>query len=935
MLRTVVLRCAACSGVSRLSTILSYQNTIVLIYYDASELIRRSSIIDSLWPFASHEVRLYQIVQPCLNLGGPHVLSAAPLAQGPGYYLDLANINYYAAGGEPPPTWYGTAAKELGLSGLAQREHVERLCAGFHHETNKSLVRNAGKDTRNPGHDLTFSAPKSVSVLWAMADPALRKAIEIKHEQAVKAALDFIEQRAGFARVGKDGETLVKAPLLFCLFEHGTSRAKDPQLHTHALCVNLTVHEDGRTTAIDSTHLYHWKMAGGAVYRAVFAPLIQELGFEVVQRRIGSSIGFEIKGVPQPLIEEFSKRKAEMDELITLRAGSLDAASAKYAALIALETRRTKDTEVPRAELLREWQAVGREFGFDLEAFYDLRVPVERLTPEQVAERKEVIFQDAVKTLSEQLSHWNEAELTKAVVERAVGLIAADEALGLVKEKLGSDELVAIGTLVTDAKGGTRYIDRTEMRYTTPEILRLEEAMLQDVERIVQGPDSSVSSERVERALRETPRTLDPEQKEVVRWLTSGPGVRLLSGVAGSGKTWTLETCREIWESEGREVIGATVAAKTAKRLERGTGIKSGTLDGLLNRLDRGEVSLDGRSVVVVDEAGMVGTKHMARLSKYLADAEGSRLVLAGDRVQIQPIMAGGPFRYMGDALKEAELTTVRRQNEPWQRQAVTDFRAGNSQEAIDAFRQRGLVHIAKTRTQAMAELVEQWKADGGIFKPDSVLMLASLNCEVKQLNVLAQAERIRAGEVDGEKKIHANGVNFHPGDRLQFLLNSKPLGVSNGDGGTVVDVDPDRKKIRVRLEDDDREIDVAFNRYQPEKLRLGYASTTFKAQGATLDHVHVLLGGMFTDRHMTYVQASRSVFSTHLFCDKDTAGKELADLVRAAARERPKTMAHAIVDRPAGQVEHSISDDPRHGVKREQSQDQGHRHDHGPSLSL
>lgn len=152
------------------------------------------------------------------------MLSVAPLAQGPGYYLELANINYYAEGGEPLPTWHGTAAKEFGLSGTAERSHVERLCSGYHHETEKGLVRNAGTPERNPGHDLTFSAPKSVSVAWAMADEALRKAIGIKHEEAVREALDFIESKAGFARIGKQGQELVRAPLLFALFEHGTSR---------------------------------------------------------------------------------------------------------------------------------------------------------------------------------------------------------------------------------------------------------------------------------------------------------------------------------------------------------------------------------------------------------------------------------------------------------------------------------------------------------------------------------------------------------------------------------------------------------------------------------------------------------------------------------------------------------------------------------------
>lgn len=859
------------------------------------------------------------------------MLSIASLSRGPGYYLELANINYYADGGEPPPTWCGTVARELGLSGLAQREHVERLCSGYHHETGRGLVRNAGEESRNPGHDLTFSAPKSVSVAWAMADEALRKAIAIKHEEAVKTALAFVEAKAGYARVGKGGQELVRAPLLFALFEHGTSRAKDPQLHTHALCINLTVHQDGRTTAIDSTHLYHWKMAAGAMYRAALARGLQELGLEIERRRIGSSIGFELKAVPAALVEEFSKRRAEIEAILMLRAGSLDAASPEYAELIAKESRRSKDVEKPRGELIAEWQAVGREFGFDLEEFYARRVPLERPAAEELAERREEIFRDAVGVLSEQLSHWNEAELTKALAERSAGLLTAQQVQELAYEKLQGRELVRLGTLVTDATDGpnTRYIDRTEMRYTTAEILRLERGMLENVERIVGGRDSSVPADRIRRALEGSDRPLDSEQKNAVEWLCSGPSIRLLSGLAGTGKTWTLETCHDLWKREGRRVVGCSVAAAAAERLQEGTGIESGTLDGLLNRLERGKFALTSNDVLVLDEAGMVGTKHMARLIDHLAASDGARLVLVGDAKQLQPILAGGPFKYLAETLGEARLSTIRRQDAQWSRDAVRDFESGRSHEAVAAYVERGCFHLADSRPQAMAQLVEQWAKDGGVKHPESVLMIAGLNSEVKELNLRAQAERIRAGEVDAEKKIYANGVYFHEGDRLQFLKNSRPLGVSNSNMGNVLAVDPDGGRLRVRL-DDEREIDVAFNRYRPEHLRLGYASTTHKAQGATFPHVHVLMGGMYSDLHMTYVQASRSKISTHLFCDKATAGPELADLVRAAARERPKTIAHAVGDGGRREVEREPREENRLAVRPEPTL---HRH-HGPTLS-
>ena len=366
------------------------------------------------------------------------MLSIAPLTNGPAYYLELANINYYTAGGEPPPVWHGGVAKELGISGVAERGHVERLCAGFDHLTGEALVRNAGKESRNPGQDCTFSAPKSVSLAWALGDEAVRKAIEQTQLAAVREALNYLEDKAGLARVGTDGQVLAKCPLLFALFEHGTSRARDPQLHTHALCINLTVHPDGRTTAVDSTYLYHHKMAAGAIYRAALAEGLQQLGFEVEKRRIGSSIGFELKGVPPPLVEHFSKRRAEIEKELKLRAGSLDAASPRYAEMVTKETRRTKDTEKPRGELLKEWQEVGRAFGFGAEQIELERRPYVPLSAQEVDARKEAIARDAIRALSEQNSHWSEADFAKAIAERATGQTSVRATRELIEEALHS-----------------------------------------------------------------------------------------------------------------------------------------------------------------------------------------------------------------------------------------------------------------------------------------------------------------------------------------------------------------------------------------------------------------------------------------------------------------------------------------------------------------
>ena len=360
-----------------------------------------------------------------------------------------------------------------------------------------------------------------------------------------------------------------------------------------------------------------------------------------------------------------------------------------------------------------------------------------------------------------------------------------------------------------------------------------------------------------------------------------------MSGIAGSGKTTTMLTCAEVWQQEGREVLGCALAGKAATKLQKETGIQSGTLASLLWRLDHGSLSLASKTVVL-DEAGMVGTKDMAKLISHVREAKDARLILLGDAKQLQPINAGGPFKFLGDLLGEKRLTVIRRQNLPWQREAVAALERGDAEESLKAFIQNKCFHLAESREQAMAKLIEQWKKDGGIEKPESVFLLASTNAEVTAINRDAQAARIEAKLVSAEKKIFANGVFLHEGDRVLFLKKSKELGLDNGEMGTVVRADEASGKIIVRLTDQGREITVNPARYSAKNLALGYAATTHKTQGETISHVHVLMGGPMTDAQLGYVQISRSKISTHLFCDKATAGgPELSDLIRSLGRER------------------------------------------------
>ncbi len=288
------------------------------------------------------------------------------------YYSNLAREDYYTNGGEPPGKWFGEGARMLGLGERVERADFRTLLDGYSPDGERRLVQNAGKEDRQSGWDLTFSPPKSVSVVWACVDQALSMEIVRAHHQAVEAVLGDLERTALFTRRGKAGSRQEPAGMVAAIFEHGTSRAQDPQLHSHALILNVGIREDGTTGTILSRPLYERKMMAGEEYRRGFGARLEQIGFSILWREKHE---FEIAGVPQALCEEFSKRRAAIEKYLAEH-GLSSAVAAKIAAL---ETREAKQVR-PRRELLESWRGTAREYGFGAREIDQLLAGKERET---------------------------------------------------------------------------------------------------------------------------------------------------------------------------------------------------------------------------------------------------------------------------------------------------------------------------------------------------------------------------------------------------------------------------------------------------------------------------------------------------------------------------------------------------------------------------
>jgi conjugative relaxase-like TrwC/TraI family protein len=830
------------------------------------------------------------------------MLSVAALSGGQGnYYLALARDDYYLKGGEPPGRWLGEGAERLGLTAQVDGPALKHLLRGFSADGSQPLIQGAGSPKHQAGWDLTFSCPKSVSVLWSQAEPDTRKTIQEAQAAAVREALDYLQEAAAFTRRGKGGRTKERTELVVATFDHGTSRAQDPQLHTHCLVLNVGVRADGSTGTILSQPLYAHKLAAGAVYRAELSNQLEKRLGVVLERR---QSWFEVQGVPASLVEDFSKRREQVEKALAEHGAS----GAKAAAKLTLATRQAKE-HLPRAELLPTWQEVGRRHGFTAENANALLL---RQGPRQdLAGRVGNCIQAAAARITRHDSHFPERELVRRAAEEAQAMgIPASALRHLVKQELArSPEFVCLGR----ANG--------EIRYTTREMLALEKKLLAQVGELKNLPSAPVA----EQTIRSVEEPLSAEQKQALRHLTqSGGRVQVVSGMAGTGKTSTLRAAREAFEREGFEVVGTCLSGKAAEGLEEGAGIRSSTLARLIGmpevgfrgELDKGPldtlkdharqvrraaqgkstwpvepVRLTPKTVLVVDEAGMVGTRQMERLTEK-ALAAGARLVLVGDEKQLQAIDAGGPFGSLGDRLGRATLTDIRRQREPWAREAVKQIAGGDARAALREYAGRGLVSVSEDRQEAMQTLVKAWKREGA-GNPRDNLILASNNAEAGQLNRMAQAQRMVAGGL-GKGALRVAGSDFHRGDRVLFTRNSKRYRVQNGSLGTVTEVDAANGILTVKLDQGKLAV-VPVQDYT--HLKLGYALTTHKAQGATTENAYVLLGGPSQDRELSYVQASRARGTTRFYLDKLEAGDDLRDLCKQLERSRQKNLSHDLLE--------------------------------------
>jgi conjugative relaxase-like TrwC/TraI family protein len=869
---------------------------------------------------------------------------------------------YYSAYGTPPGTWLGT-----GLAGLADGRGIpegsfvtpvqmERLFAnGEDPAKGTALGRSphvyADGDPRRPvaGFDFTFTAEKSVSVLWALADPSTREVIYACHRQAIADVVALIEREVAKTRIGTNGVAQVDVRgVVAAAFDHWDSRANDPNLHTHVVIANRVQGPDGKWRTLDSRAALKAVVAMSERYDALLADHIAAglgVDWEYRERGPGRNPAYQLAAVPPELVAAFSRRSAAIDaETDRLIETYLQAHGRRPDAVAVLRLRQqatlgTRDAKVVHSleDLTSQWHVrAAKVVGASAGAWAARALAVTPSVDPTVPERPDIVVADAAEAvlalLTSKRSTWTrwhlDAEASRALkAHRFARSDARDVATAMVAEEvarrsvlLTPPEVAPTPTALRRHDGSSAFRPHRSERYTSQRLLDAE-ARLLAAGRDRNGPALATAPALAPGAL------FDDQADAVAAITTSGRVVDVLVGAAGSGKTHALAALRAAWESEHGpgSVVGLAPSAAAADVLAQSLGIGcENTAKWLvehdaepdrLRRIDRARAALHAApdaatartladhlarlsaqverwrfhpgQLVILDEASLAGTLPMDRIAACVGEA-GAKLLLVGDWAQLSAIDAGGAFgllaRDRGSGV--SELGAARRFAHAWERDASTRLRVGDA-SCLDDYDSHDRLSAGDHPAMVDAAYLA-WAADeqAGLRS----LLIAGDRDTVRSLNERARAELVVAGAVEPNGTVLRDGLVAGVGDRIVTRRNDRHLGigegwVKNGDTWTVI-ARHDDGALAVRREAGGPAV-VLPAAYTAEHVELGYATTAFRAQGATVDTAHAVISGASMTREVLYVALTRARQSNRAYVCTDVLPEPLQGFADVAPTSR------------------------------------------------
>ena len=725
--------------------------------------------------------------------------------------------------------WAGKGAEALGLSGPVDPSIFKDILEGTVPDGSGRRLGRPEKDgsiAHRPGRDLTFSAPKSVSLVALLGDDAN---VVAAHDAAVKRTLAWLEATTIQTRM-KDPETgrlahMGGQKMVTATFRHDTSRNLDPQLHTHAVVANMVQSDDGKWRTMSNETLYTRKMLTGMVYRSELARGLEELGYRVEKTHADGR--FEIAGVSRAVIEAFSTRRAEIEAAMHERGLGDPGSNPHMAERAALMTRAHK-RDVDKEAIHENWREQAAAFGFSADTVTGAareRRAMEANHREQVGESSAQHSaggsREAEKTGGRE--ELREGEPARRAVSWATAHISEREAVFARSDLLAAALAWKPGAVSVEGAGkAIDALQREGRLHAAPGFLggdglTTDTALADERETIGlmrHGRDKGevlMRRRKVQQHLHKGPLT-DGQKEAVTLILSSKDRVVGVQGYAGTGKTTMLDRARALSEKNGYRLHGLAPSASAVKTLSAEAGIESETLQGFLarnagvaeNRLTRTGVrdmrNAFSKTVLVVDEGSLASTVQARDLLRIAKTLHITRVVLVGDEKQLDAVDAGKPFAQLQWAgMQTAVMDEILRQRDPALKEAVEASLAGDIRKAFEklgsSVAEVKADNIAGAVAARWLRLSPEQRENTGVMAPSHALR-GAINGHIRER--LAREGTIHGPAFEGERLVShgytraekALAANYAPGDVVAFHRPYKRLGVEKGDERRVVGVD-------------------------------------------------------------------------------------------------------------------------------------------------
>jgi conjugative relaxase-like TrwC/TraI family protein len=761
-------------------------------------------------------------------------------------------LDYYGSRGETPLRWGGAGATRLGLEGEVTRDAYRMAFGpgGFRDPlTGQRLVQ-----TKRPGFELVVAAHKSLSLLGAVGRADDMHAILDAQTAGTMGYLEGWAQSRG----GRRGRAAVATPtsgLVYAVTRHGTSREGDPHAHDHVLVANVCEMRDaaGGYKALKSDELRDRDEAATMVGRLHSAAKAVGLGYaiETDQGRSGRARDWRIVGIPTEVCEVFSKRSDQIADYLE-EMGYSSYRARNVAARRNRPIKRFTGTD----QLLGRWIAELEVHGWTLDRLVasldHARRQCRGLAPPLTAGEVERLAAELLDPEGEFMARWKVFDRPRLVAEIAPLLYGHDPAeLNRVVDRVLASALVVPLIGIAGA---------AEQPYTAAAVLATEQTIAYALEGFTRRRAPAVAQELVDQAAAAKQAQLGHrlsagQRRAVERICGLGRAVDVIVGVAGSGKTTALDVAARALEAAGYQVLGTATSGQAARTLNHHARIPSGTVRSLLWRLEHRQVTLNERSVLVLDEASLTADIDLARLLLAVNRAHG-KLVLVGDPRQLAPVGPGGALQALVD--RHPDLVTVLHQNlrqrDPAERAALHHLRAGNVQAAVCYYAANGRIRTAPSRTETLATMVDAWATDTATGH--DTLMLAWRRNSVADLNRLARVRAEQAGWLTGPDLATPDGRGFAVGDPVVTLAPNHDGKLVTSQRGRVIAINQRAQTLTIATDDGRRAI-LRRGALDADHLDHGYALTVHRQQGATADRSHYLAEG--GGRELAYVAMSRA----------------------------------------------------------------------------